>query len=122
VADRVNPFCSDASLPCVPGDFTEACLIEVEPSRRSGRGRWWLHGGHGYTDLLPLAGVFSAAVARRLCEGGGQYPVDARAALALAQSAIALAQSALADLEFVVDAAEPQPRQEPHAFGWCNRG
>lgn len=48
----------------------ELWLLEVKPSERQGRGRWWRPNGAGYTDDLAEAGLYSADDAERRERGG----------------------------------------------------
>ena len=47
-------------FPTVPKGFAGPVMIEVWPTYRTGRGRFWRPKGGGYTDFPWRAGLFSA--------------------------------------------------------------
>jgi len=47
-------------------DLSGLYLLEVPPSHRAGRGRWWGPNRCGYTSILALAGVYGEAEANEI--------------------------------------------------------
>lgn len=51
----------------------EFFLIEVRPTFRRGRGRFWRPNGNGYTDLIERAGVYSSRDALEIAHGDSEH-------------------------------------------------
>lgn len=51
---------------CCETYIPDAYVIEVTPSNRQGRGRWWAPRRKGYTSTLGLAGLYTREEATRI--------------------------------------------------------
>lgn len=50
-----------------PGGFTGPCFLEVAPSHRKGRGRFYREGGKDYTNFPTQAGIWKGQAAFDRC-------------------------------------------------------